>query len=423
MHPATRIEPPRWMIAPSVREVLEALADGSNPARFVGGCVRDVLLNRAAKDIDIATPLPPDEVMQRLGAAKIRCVATGIEHGTVTAIPGGGAFSHIEITTLREDVETDGRRARVAFTDDWEADAARRDFTINALFCDPDGTVYDPAGGLADLEARRVRFVGDARQRIREDGLRLLRFFRFQALYGAAPADKEAVAACAELAPMAADLSGERVAAELLKLLAAPEPAVVLSIMASEGILPHVLSTPVFLDRLAALTEIDGGDQDPLRRLSAMLDGTADEVAVAAMRLRLSNTQARRLVLLAGSQDAGEAIWPEAKAKEMLYRVGAAEYRDLVYRAWAEAKVHGRGSVDADTGWRSVMSLPERWPAPVLPVGGRDALAAGIAAGAAVGAALRAVETWWVDGGFVADRAACVSRLGKLASQSAPDSH
>lgn len=422
MRPATRIEPPRWMVAPSVRNVLEALADAENPARFVGGCVRDVLLERAAKDIDIATPLPPEEVMQRLDAAGIRCIATGLDHGTVTAIPGGGAFSHIEITTLREDVETDGRRARVAFTDDWEADAARRDFTINALFCDPDGTVYDPTGGLADLKAQRVRFVGDARQRIREDGLRLLRFFRFQALYGAAPADKEAVAACAELAPMVAGLSGERVAAELLKLLAAPEPAVVLSIMTSEGILRHVLGVPVFLDRLAALTEIDAGDPDPLRRLSAMLDVSGDEAVAVAEGLRLSNVQTRRLVLLAGAQDGGGTVWPEAAAKETLYRVGAAGYRDLVYRAWADAKVGGRCTGDADDAWRSVLALPERWPAPVLPVGGRDALAAGIPTGAAVGAALREVETWWVDGGFAADRAACVVRLGELATQSGPDS-
>ena len=227
--------------------VLAALAASGDRARFVGGCVRDALAGRAVNDVDIATPTRPDRVIRLLEDAGIRALPTGLAHGTVTAAVDGAA---IEVTTLRRDVATDGRRATVRFTDDWAADAARRDFTMNALYCDPDGTVHDHTGGLADLRAGRVRFVGSARRRIAEDALRMLRFFRFHAWYGAGPPDADALAACRELAPGLAGLAAERVWSELAKTLRAPEPAAAFASMEETGALAVVLGE-------ASLTEVD----------------------------------------------------------------------------------------------------------------------------------------------------------------------
>lgn len=419
MDAVAHINPPGWMTAPGMVRVLTALQRDGMAARFVGGCVRDAVLGRNAQDIDLATPLPPETVMTRLADAGVKAVGTGIEHGTVTAVLDDPLFNHVEITTLREDVETYGRHAKVAFTDDWAGDAARRDFTINALFCDADGTLYDPVGGLDDLGARRVRFVGDARARIREDALRLLRFFRFQAVYGRPPADKEAVAACRELAATLDGLSGERVAGELLKLLAAPEPAVALSVMAAEGVLKHIISARPCLDRLAALTDIDSEDPDPVRRLAAAFDGSKSQIADMADRLKLSRAQARRLDGLVDDSGWPKPDWPEADLRALLYRLGREGYCDMVLVAWADAIAHGY--VMDRTGWSAALGLAKEWPMPVLPVSGDDALAVGLTAGPDVGAALAAVEDWWVAGGFVADRAACLARLAdEAASRRAP---
>ncbi|MBX6323955.1 MAG: CCA tRNA nucleotidyltransferase, partial [Rhodospirillaceae bacterium] len=238
------------MTAPATRAVLAAVTADGAEARFVGGCVRDALLSRPVGDVDIATPEPPERVLALLARAGIKAIPTGIDHGTVTAVKDGTPF---EITTLRRDVETYGRRAKVAFSDSWREDAARRDFTMNALSCTPDGRVFDYFGGLADLEARRVRFVGDAATRIREDVLRLLRFFRFYAHYGSPPPDGEALAACRELAPLLPTLSAERVRAEVLRLLAAPDPCPALALMRDNGILDRVLPAAAGLDRLRGL--------------------------------------------------------------------------------------------------------------------------------------------------------------------------
>ena len=269
---AERIAPQPWMTEAATASVLGALG---GTARFVGGCVRDALLGRAIVDIDIATPLLPEEVMRRLEAAGIKAVPTGLDHGTVTAVAPPRRF---EVTTLRRDVETDGRHARVAFTDDWAADASRRDFTMNALFLDAEGRVFDPMGGLPDLHAGRVRFVGDPATRIREDVLRILRFYRFQAHYGRGEADPPARADCRALAPLLPSLSGERVAAELLKLLAAPDPMPTLRLMAADGVLAMLLPEARRLARLAALIPLEGIG-DPLRRLAALLDDGAAAIA------------------------------------------------------------------------------------------------------------------------------------------------
>src|SRR5258708_95123 len=228
MQPVARIEPPAWVSEAPTRAVLAALGVGGAVGRFVGGCGRDALLRRARRDTDIATPDPPELVLRRLEAAAIKAVPTGIAHGTVTAVVPP---RHFEITTLRRDVENFGRHARVAFTDDWAADAARRDFTMNALFLDADGSLFDPVGGPADLRAAPVRFVGDAEARIREDVLRLLRFYRFHAHYGRGAADQAARQACRQLATLLPSLSGERVGAEIFKLLAAPDPVPTIALM------------------------------------------------------------------------------------------------------------------------------------------------------------------------------------------------
>ena len=385
----------------AIARVVEALRAGGGKVRFVGGCVRDALLGRAVSDIDLATPEPPERVMERLRAASITVIPTGIEHGTVTAIVAGRP---IEITTLRKDVETFGRHARVAFTDDWSEDAARRDFTINTLSADPDGTLHDPFGGLEDLRAGRVRFVGDARTRIGEDVLRLLRFFRFHAYYARTAPDAAALEACRALAPGLANLSGERIATELRRILVAPDAPGVVALMAEIGVIAHLLPQLRHVDRLASLARIEIGPIAPdwVRRLAALIDGEDDARALAE-RLRLSNRDRDRLILLAARSDRPND-WRDARARRRdLHRLGADNVVDLSLLAWArdgEADRH-RASIEATRA-----DAPPRFP-----LAGRDALELGIAPGPAVGRALAAVEQWWIDGDFRADRAACLDRL------------
>ena len=286
-----------WMQREDLAALVAALGAGN--ARYVGGAVRDTLLGIAVKDIDIATPLVPAEVIDRLKAAQIRSVPTGIEHGTVTAILPGGP---VEITTLRHDVSTDGRRATVAFAQDWQDDAARRDFTINALYADPaSGAVFDWFGGLADLAARRLRFIGDAHQRIREDHLRILRYFRFQARFGSQPADPEAESACTDLAATLKGLSRERVGMEMLNLLGLPDPAPTVQRMAQLAVLPVVLpeADPAALAALVAHEARQGIAPDAIRRLAALLPADPALAEKVASRFRLSGAQKKRLTLAA----------------------------------------------------------------------------------------------------------------------------
>src|SRR5882762_3342726 len=287
------------MTAPPTLALLKALADARIKARFVGGCVRDALLRRPIADVDLATPARPEEVVAALEKARIKAVPTGIEHGTVTAVFNSpGPHRHFEITTLRRDVETDGRRALVAFDADWAEDAARRDFTINAIYLDPDGTLHDPVGGIADLEAHRVRFVGEPAQRIAEDVLRVLRYYRFEARFGTGTGDPEARAACHAAAPLLPNLSAERVAQELLRLLAVPDPLPALRMMAEDGVLAAILPEATRLDRLQRLIALEPMP-DPLCRLAALIEVDAAGAAALAERLRLSNEQRDRLAGLA----------------------------------------------------------------------------------------------------------------------------
>ncbi|HUC68651.1 MAG TPA: CCA tRNA nucleotidyltransferase [Stellaceae bacterium] len=389
--PVEHLAPQPWMT-----EATPVLAALGGSGRFVGGCVRDALLGRKIGDVDIATPLLPEEVMRRLEAAGIKAVPTGLAHGTVTAVVPP---RHVEITTLRRDIETYGRHARVAFTDDWAADAARRDFTMNALFLDAEGEVFDPLGGLADLRAGRVRFVGDASTRIREDVLRLLRFYRFHAHYGRGDADAAARAACRALAPLLPSLSGERVAAELLKLLRAADPVPTLRLMREDGVLAVLLPEATRLDRLAGLVALEDA-ADAIRRLAALLERDAAEVAE---RLKLSAAERDRLLALVVPGAPVDLAADEKTQRRLAYRRGIDLYRDQVLLAGAVTGAAERV--------RALLRLAETWRAIRFPLRGRDVTALGIPAGPEVGRLLAAIEAWWEADDFSADRPALLAEL------------
>ncbi len=381
---------------------MAALEQGGARARFVGGCVRDAMAGRPVTDIDIATTAQPEEGMRLLQAAGIHVVPTGMKHGTITAIVDGKDF---EITTLRHDVETYGRHARVAFTDDWKADAARRDFTINAMFCDADGTLYDPFGGLADLAAGRVRFVGSARQRIHEDVLRLLRYFRFTAHYGHLPADDEALAACREMAHHLPKLSGERVRKEILRLLEAPDPLPVCRLMLGEGILLPLLPEALDVARLEKLVLLEKalGRCDSLLRLAALLPGDAEKAVAVSQRLRLSSEEAARLGMLA--RERGRRM--PSRWRQDFYAFGPAAAADMFLLA-AAGRVRPRAALPT---LRRIIRQAGSWKRPVFPLKGKDVLALGVSAGPRIGRVLGRVETWWRNRGFRPGAAACMARL------------
>jgi poly(A) polymerase len=402
--PRIAIQP--WMVEPETQAVLGALSAGGAAARFVGGSVRDALLGRPSGDIDIATPAPPERVIELLEQRGIRVVPTGIEHGTVTAIAGNPP-QHFEITTLRRDVETYGRRARVAFDADWAADAARRDFTINAIFLDPDGTIHDPVGGLADLQARRVRFVGDPATRIAEDVLRLLRYYRFEARFGTGEGDAEARAACRAAAHLLPNLSAERVAQELVRLLKTPHPIPALQMMQEDGALAVVLPEARRLDRLRQMIAIEP-ERDPLRRLAALIEVDASGAERLAERLRFSNACRHRLRGLAPPWLVDPRRDDRAQ-RRALFQLGTERYRDLALL------LAGEGAMSEDR-LGELLALAGGWLPPTFPLTGHDVTALGIAPGECVGELLDAVRNWWVAGDFTADRTACLDRLRELAA-------
>lgn len=368
-----RLESP-WMHREDLAMLVTAL--GSDNARFVGGAVRDTLLGLPVKDIDMATLLRPDEVIHHLDAAGVRNVPTGIEHGTVTAVLPGGP---VEITTLRHDVSTDGRRATVAFASDWREDAARRDFTINALYADPaTGEIFDWFGGLADLSHRHVRFIGDARERIREDHLRILRYFRFQARFGSQPADAEAENACADLAPTLKGLSRERIGMEMMNLLGLPDPAATVRRMAELGVLPVVLpeADPESLARLIACERAQGVTADALRRLAALLPAQVLLAEQVAARFRLSATQKKRLAAAAARDGR------PGDARALAYRMGRESALDRLLLAGAD------------------ISPLAGWDIPAFPLKGGQVVARGIGAGPEVARILRRVEDRWIAEAF-----------------------
>lgn len=414
---SARLADQAWLRSASLGRLFDAFpADG---LRCVGGCIRDSLAGLEVKDVDLATPLPPDSVIARLRAAAIHLVPTGLKHGTVTAVIGHQPF---EITTLRRDVETDGRHAEVAFIDDWQADAARRDLTINAIYCDRGGVLFDPFDGAGDLAAGRVRFVGDARARITEDYLRLLRYFRFHARYGRGAPDAAAIDAARDLAPGLVRLSAERVHDELKKLLAGPRVGETLALMAEAGILPHIDPAVRAVDRLGRLVSVEevasraspGIGVDPVRRMAALLDPSDPDVGA---RLRFSRKEIARIGAAQAREPVMTADADRRARRSLIFDLGPEIYRDRCLLAWADDRAVPDGPV-ADR-WLAQLAEADTWHPPRFPVDGRDALAIGLATGPEVGVALDRVRDWWRDGGFAADRAACLARLRTVAAEPA----
>ncbi|WGM30400.1 CCA tRNA nucleotidyltransferase [Brevundimonas sp. NIBR11] len=396
----TRLEGQDWLTSPATAAVFDALeaVGGPDCARFVGGSVRNALVGRPVDDFDIATRLRPEDSMAALKAAGIKVVPTGLAHGTVTAVSEKRPY---EVTTLRKDVETDGRHAVVAFTDDWAEDAARRDFRLNALYADRTGAIFDPTGqGVEDALAGRVVFVGDPNTRIEEDYLRILRFFRFFAWYGRSEPDPEGLAACAAHAEGLTRLSAERVSKELLKLLAAPDPRPAVHAMAEAGVLIRLF--PAVPD-LAPFDALCGASDDPVLRLSALLPDDPAAVAEIARVLRLPKAVERRL--------AEAAVGPLDPATD------PCTLRALIYREGAQA-VHDRiqrgAAVRPGSNAAPALTLIQTWPAPRLPVGGRDLTKLGIDPGPEHGRILNAFEAEWIADDFPADgHAARLSRLAR----------
>jgi poly(A) polymerase len=403
-----------WLTQGDVARLLAMLNRDGEEARVVGGAVRNALLKRPFEEIDVATTAVPEEVARRIEASGWKAVPTGIEHGTITAVIDGKPF---EVTTLRQDVETYGRKAKVMFGRDWKADAERRDFTINALSAAADGTVHDYVGGLADIAARRVRFIGDPAARIAEDYLRILRFFRFHTWYGAGRLDANGLNACIVARAGLDMLSRERVRMEVLKLILAPHATPVLAVMAETGILGSVLGGVPLLASFENMAKVEaalGVAPDAVRRLGALAVFIAEDAARLTDRLRLSNAESARLASLDGWGQVSPAHGEQA-ARTLLYRLGVQAFTDRVLLAWSRSPAGA-----ADETWLALAKLPERWSIPVFPLKAADFMTRGIAAGPAMGAALRAAEDAWVAADFPVDRAGVDAIADKAAQLAQP---
>lgn len=391
-----------WLTAGGTARVLQLLATDGEEARVVGGAVRNALLGLLPGDIDIATTALPDEVMRRAASAGIKGVPTGIDHGTVTLVIDGHPY---EVTTLREDTETFGRKARVAFGRDWVKDAERRDFTMNGLSVDADGVVYDYVGGIADARARRVRFIGDPDQRIAEDYLRILRFFRIHAAFGAGEPDRDGYLACIRGRAGLASLSAERVRMEMLKLLVAGGAAAAVLAMAEGGLLQALIGV-VYTGPLATMIAIERElalAPSSTRRLAALSVAVTEDAKRVAVRLRLSNAETKAL------DSMGHRWWrlatkDEADARRLLYRLGAERYHDRVLLGWAR-----NGGDVASSRWRALAELPQRWTAPKFPLKAADFIARGLAEGPALGHVLTLAEDAWLAADFPLEEAALAS--------------
>ena len=373
-----RLNPSEWLDRPGIKRLLKALDAKQGHARFVGGAIRDFLLGEHPDDLDLATDFPPDEVIRRLETAGIKAIPTGIEHGTITAISSGAV---VEVTSLRADVSTDGRRATVVFTTDWREDAGRRDFTINAIYADPySGELFDYFGGLDDLGSRTVRFIGEPLQRIAEDHLRILRYFRFHARYGHGEPDAHALQACTERANDLMALSRERIADELLKLFSLADPTPTVRLMHGRGLFTPVVPEIASVDRLAALVAAEaeaGISPDPLRRLAALLPVDPEIAGAVAARLKLSNKARKRLVSAAG-QSLG------LNPRTLAYRIGVESAVDRLLLA----------------GHAAEAAAIKGWTPPRLPISGGGLISRGVPEGPEVARTLRRIEDQWEAAGF-----------------------
>jgi poly(A) polymerase len=401
-----------WLDEKSLSGLLDVLNAGGEEARVVGGAVRNALLGLPRGEIiDLATTAVPAEVVRRAKSAGFNPVPTGIEHGTITVVVDGKPF---EVTTLREDVETFGRHAKVRFGRDWKKDAERRDFTINALFLARDGSVTDFVGGLRDLDAQRVRFIGDPDARIREDYLRVLRFFRFHAAYGEGAPDAAGLMACIRARGELAMLSRERVRAELFRLILAKHAVPALAVMGETGLLGSVLGGVPLLASFANMMKAEqalGFAPDAVRRLGALAVFVVEDAERLRERLRLANAEFRRL------ESMGERWWQvspdrgEPAAQALLYRLGAENFRDRTLLAFARSQAKAD-----DKAWHELIRLPARWTPPKFPLTAKDFLDRGVAKGPALGKALARAENRWIAAGFPGERSALDS-IAEVAAQ------
>ena len=388
-----------WLSSGPAARVLTLLNHDGEEARVVGGAVRNALMNIPIGDVDIATTALPDEVVRRAKAAGIKSVPTGIDHGTVTLVVDGHPF---EVTTLREDTETFGRKAKVAFGRDWVRDAERRDFTINGLSVDAASVVHDHVGGLDDIAARRIRFIGNPDQRIAEDYLRILRFFRFHAAYGRGEPDRAGYLACIAGRAGLANLSAERIRMEMLKLVVAEGAVPAVTAMADGGLLLPISGGITYAGPFAAMIALErelGLPPSAVRRLGALTVAVTEDARRIAMRLRLSNAETKALDLM------GHRWWrlcdmDEARARRRLYRLGEEAYRDRLLLAWARS-----GAGHHAVAWRELATLPQRWQAPKFPLKAADFVARGIAEGPALGHVLTLAEDAWLAADFPSDPA------------------
>lgn len=382
-----------WLAKPATRAVLAALKAAGFEGRIVGGSVRNTLMGLPVSDLDIATPATPDDVVRACARAGLATVPTGLAHGTVTVIAD---HTPTEVTTLRRDVETDGRRAVIVFTDDWAEDARRRDFTMNALYCDADGRLYDYVGGYPDLVARRVRFIGDADERIAEDYLRILRFFRFHATYATGEPDPVALAACARGLPGMVRLSAERIRAELVKLLVAPGAVAAVQAMEDIGLLPALLGVaprPHVMAGVVAAEAVAGEEPDAMLRLSGLAIATSDDIPRVARRLRLSTEERKSLLVIDREALAKLGTIDGHRARAIVYREGAAAARR---QALALAAIVPERLQEAAL----LRETAATWQPPRLPVSGADVMARGMRPGPAIGALLGELEAWWIAEDF-----------------------
>ncbi|QND62965.1 CCA tRNA nucleotidyltransferase [Mesorhizobium loti] len=406
-----------WLTEKHLQRLLAALAEGGEEARVAGGAVRNTLMGQPVADIDIATTCLPGETIHRAEAEGFKAIPTGIEHGTITVVAGGKPY---EITTLRADIETDGRRAKVSFGRDWKLDADRRDFTINALYAEADGRIVDLVGGIADIEARRLRFIGDPEARIREDYLRILRFFRFFAWYGDGRPDAEGLKACARLKEGLAQLSAERIWSELKKLLSAPDPSRALLWMRQASVLSTALpeSEKWGIDAIHGLTKAEkdlGWTVDPLLRLEAIVPPDAARMKTLAERLKFSTAEADRLRHWALAT-AVEPKTTESELAKRLYRGDRQGFVDRLRLSLAAARVRAvedNAALLEAGGFSRLLAFAAKWEKPLFPLKGTDLTALGATPGPKLGEILRNLEAEWVEAGFAPDRDALVKRAAE----------
>jgi poly(A) polymerase len=390
-----------WFTTGALPRLLGVLDCDGEEARVVGGAVRNALLGVPIAEIDVATTAVPEVVVKRVTAAGFKPVPTGIEHGTVTVIIDKHPF---EVTTLRQDVETYGRHAKVEFGRNWRADAERRDFTINALSATRDGTVYDYAGGIDDLSQRRVRFIGDPAKRIAEDYLRILRFFRFHAAYGSGRLDADGLAACIAGRNGLDQLSRERVRMELMKLLVAPHAAPTLTAMADAGLLLRVLGGVPYLASYGNMVKVEaatGAEPNAVRRLGALGVAVAEDAERLWQKLRLANSEHERLASMGEGWRHISPLYGEKAARALLYRLRPQQFTDHALLGWTRSD-----ATSNDAEWRALATLPQRWTAPVFPLKAAEFMKRGVPQGPELGTAIAAAEQAWIAAGFPEERSA-----------------